>query len=146
MKRTRGRTAPKATVTVYGCSASISLRSLIPASYRISEHQVTVDEAHMLIKAPYVAVNANELGGWPGSTSRKLFETGRSACAVALIDDEAYAAVAKALNTLRRDIAAGPIEKGTHSQYAPRDPLEPAEERELRAFRERVLRELERTA
>jgi hypothetical protein len=135
-------------VTVYGCSASISLRSQIPLGYHCSEYQVMPDEAHQLVARPYVAVTVVAVGAPPWGTlrvpmERVVVETSWSVHALGLVENEAYDAVEQALETLQADIAAGNIRKGTHGGRMARNPLEDPAERELRAYREQGLRELE---
>jgi hypothetical protein len=105
-------------------------------SWEWREQPVTVDEAHALVDAPYVVVDADRFES-PSMfrNSRDWIETGWVVYALALIEHEAHEA----------DIAAGNVKKGAHRQYVPRNPLEAPEEGELRAYRERVLQELQRT-
>lgn len=131
-------------VTVFGCSTSIGLRSYYPETWHFEHHRVTVDEAYKLIEAPYVVVNADRFGS-PSMfrNGRDVVETGWTVYALALIEDEAMNAAEQAVEALQADIDAGNIARGSHKQWVPRNPLEPTEERELRAFREQKLRELE---
>ena len=135
------------TATVYGCSTNISLRSQYPETWHFEQHQVTVDEAHKLIEAPYVVVNADRFGSASlFRNSRDVVETGWSVYALGLIEDEAMDAAEQAIEALQADIDAGNIKRGAHRQWIPRNPLEAAGEAELRAYREKVLRDLERAA
>jgi hypothetical protein len=129
-------------ITVPGCSTYIRLHEE-SRTWEWREHLVTLDEAHQLIEAPYVVVNADRFGS-PSMfrSSRDWVETGWSIYALALIEDEAYAAAERAVEALRADIEAGNIRKGAHTQRVARNPLEAPVEGELRAYRERVLREM----
>lgn len=111
----------------------------------MTQPRVTVDEAHKLIEGPYVVVDADRFQSpsW-FRNGRDVIETGWSIYALGLIEDEAYGAIERAVEALQADIDAGNIKRGAHRQYVPRNPLEAPEERELRAYREQVLKELER--
>ena len=132
------------TVTVFGCSTSISLRSQHQGAWFFEQHQVSVDEAHKLVEAPYVVVNADRFES-PSlfRNTRDVVEAGWSVYALGLIEDEAYAAAESAVEALQADIDSGNIKRGAHRQWIPRNPLEASGEAELRAYREKVLRGLE---
>lgn len=111
-------------------------------SWEVRDQHVTVDQAHQLIEAPYVVVDADRFQS-PSMfyNPRDWIETGWTVYVLALIEHEAYEAAEKAVEALQADIDAGNIRKGSHKQYVPRNPLEAPAEGELRAYREKVLRE-----
>lgn len=78
------------------------------------------------------------------SGTRGTIETGWLVSAIGIIEDDAERAARQAVEDLRADIRAGNIAKGAHQQWMPRNPLEPPVEAQLRAYREQVLRKLER--
>ncbi len=133
-----------AVITVHSMSTRVRLGDE-RRSWEWREQPVTVDQARQLVDAPYVVVEADRFES-PSMfrNTRDWIETGWVVYVLALIEDEAYEAAERAVAALRADIDAGNIRKGAHRQYVPRNPLEDPAERELRAYRERVLRELER--
>lgn len=129
-------------VTVHSLSTSVRLGAEI-RSWEFLDQPVTVDQAHQLIEAPYVVVDADRFES-PSMfrNPRDWIETGWTVYVLALIEDEAYEAAERAVEALRADIAAGNILNGSHRQYVPRNPLEAPEESVLRAYREQVLQQL----
>jgi hypothetical protein len=140
---TKRREPPRLTVCEY--SAFLTLGCQYPP-FEMAWRQVTLDQAHVLIEAPYVVVTANQGARRQWTGSPEMIETGWLVIALGLIEDDAMNAFDDATEALRADIDTGNIAWGTHKQWIPRNPLEPPVEAELRAYRERVLRDLETEA
>jgi hypothetical protein len=138
------RSEPRRAFPVFGCSTRLDLYDPgASGTWWWTQHSATVGEAHTLAERPCVVVIADRFESPTGFRStRGTSETGWLISAIGIIEDDAERAARSAVEELRADIAAGNIAKGAHQQWVPRNPLEPPVEAQLRAYRERVLREL----
>lgn len=112
----------------------------MPAYTRLD---VGPDEAHVLVDGPLSWTWA--VAFEPRPELGVTWETGWHIAVLGLVRAEAEGAMEAAMLKLQDDVYRWNFRRGAHDQYPPMYPLASAPEAELRAFRTRMLEQLERS-